>query len=288
MSVEKFHLVNKAQRGFDAIADALLDDVYEDDLLVDEEGNVYMLVEEVEKSEKSRRYAANTAMGVGGAAGLAGAGIAGAGYRNVRLADKAKTPIEGMARVLTGAQAMHLGGLTAAGGAGVGAAGLALRARNRKKGRIEKADDSHRNAKLGAAGGAIGAAGLTALQSKKIARGYAVARALGVPAKDMNRAMAGGLGRRFGAATGGGALGGAAVDYARNKNKVEKGLPSVIRAGGGGSYGAFLRRANEYGKNASRFQQAVPGVSEGGSMKARARQIAAKQAKYDIKSRPPL
>jgi len=45
MSVEKFHLVRKAQRGFDAIADAVIDD-HENDLLIDEDGNVYMLLDE--------------------------------------------------------------------------------------------------------------------------------------------------------------------------------------------------------------------------------------------------
>jgi hypothetical protein len=44
MSVEKSHLIRKANRGFEAIADAyLVDD--EDDFIVDEDGNLYALVE---------------------------------------------------------------------------------------------------------------------------------------------------------------------------------------------------------------------------------------------------
>jgi hypothetical protein len=210
MSVEKFHLVNKAQRGFDAIADALLDDDYEDDLLVDEEGNVYMLVDE-EEIEKGIPKAIQ-ARGTGGAYGTARRKAWRTGHQAARLNSGEKDAF-GQAlvdwRKARGAKAR-------------------VEARDIVNG-VQKADDSHRNAKLGAAGGAIGAAGLTALQAKKIANGYAFARAIGVPKNEMNRAMAGGLGRRFGAATGGGALGGAAVDYARSKNKVEKGLPSVQR-----------------------------------------------------------
>lgn len=63
MSVEKFHLVNKANRGFEAIADALLDEVYEDDLVVDEDGNVYALVGEIEKADEPKASAGRYAAG---------------------------------------------------------------------------------------------------------------------------------------------------------------------------------------------------------------------------------
>jgi len=51
MSVEKSFIFSKAERGFDAIADALLDDVVEDEFLIAEDGTVYVLVDddEVEK-----------------------------------------------------------------------------------------------------------------------------------------------------------------------------------------------------------------------------------------------
>jgi hypothetical protein len=47
MSVEKSHLVRKAYRGFEAIADALVDDDGAD-YLIDDAGNVYALVDAVE------------------------------------------------------------------------------------------------------------------------------------------------------------------------------------------------------------------------------------------------
>ena len=218
MSVEKFHLVNKAQRGFDVIADAILDDVYEEDLVVDDEGNVYALVGEIQKSEKSRRYASNAAMGAGAAGIAGGAGLAGAGY-NVMRRSKDLTGYRGLGNALGGAGLMVRGSHIAGAGAGVGAAGLGLRAYNKKKSRVEKADDSHRNAKIGAGIGVAGAAGLTASQAKELRMGHALGRALGISNSSMNRAYAKGLGRRFGLAAGGGALGGAAVDYARNKKR---------------------------------------------------------------------
>lgn len=186
MSVEKFHLVNKANRGFEAIADALLDEVYEDDLafdeddlVVDEEGNVYALV-----------------------------------------------------------------------------------------GEIEKADDPHRNAKAGAVGGALGAAGLTAYQAKELRQGHQFLRAFGISNKSIARAYGKGLGRRFGGAAGGGALGGAVVDYARKKNsKVEKGLPSVARqamrsgkdTSGMSTAMQFRMGMNQTGRNAARNLSATGG-----------------------------
>lgn len=65
----EFQLIRKAQRGFDAIADAVLDDVYDEDLLFDNEGNAYILVDE-EDIEKGIPKAIQ-ARGTGGEYGVA-------------------------------------------------------------------------------------------------------------------------------------------------------------------------------------------------------------------------
>lgn len=146
MSVEKSHLIRKSNRGFEAIADALLEDVYEDDfednLVVDEEGNVYALVGEIEKSEKSRRYASNAAIGAGTGATAAGAGLAGMGYKVFRDADKIpegpgqanKKLVQAISGLLAADKGLKLAGL----GGGYAAAGLGLRAYNKKKSSVEK------------------------------------------------------------------------------------------------------------------------------------------------------
>jgi hypothetical protein len=142
MSVEKSHLIRKSNRGFEAIADALLEDVYEEDLLVDDEGNVYALVGEIEKSEKSRRYASNAAIGAGTGATVAGAGLAGMGYKVLRDADKLpegrgqanKKLAQAIAGLLVADKGIKLAGL----GGGTAAAGLGLRAYNKKKSNVEK------------------------------------------------------------------------------------------------------------------------------------------------------
>ena len=75
MSVEKSMLVRKAMRNFDAIYDAYLVD--DDDLVVDEKGNVYALVKKagIINDKDSKQGLAETA------ATLTGGYLVGSGYR---------------------------------------------------------------------------------------------------------------------------------------------------------------------------------------------------------------
>jgi len=118
-----FQLVRKAQRGFDAIADAVLDDVYEDDLVVDEYGNVYALVE-LEGVEKN----ANTATSLGAIPYVGG--IAAPGYNASQARKGRKAAVAGRTY---GSQAVY-GGLA---GTAAGAGALALA--SRKAGGLENA-----------------------------------------------------------------------------------------------------------------------------------------------------
>jgi len=279
MSVEKSHLIRKAYRGFEAIADAVYDDVHADDLLVDDYGNVYVIFDEdVEKADHSN---SNVVFG-SGAVGAAGAGgFAAYGHHQGRSSKKNLAEVESHLRGAKTADSWQKNGgnvyrefaeeakhkaakqlrhantarshvkYWAGAGAIGGAGGLGIRAMENRK--VEKADDRHRHAKIGAGIGVAGAAGLTASQAKELRMGHAVGRAIGISNNSMNRAYAKGLGRRFGLAAGTGALGGAGVDYLRNKDKVEKGIPRAIQARKtGGAYGTARRKANRAGQDAAR------------------------------------
>jgi len=141
-----FQLVRKAQRGFDAIADAVLDDVYEDDLVVDEYGNVYALVE-LEGVEKN----ANTATSLGAIPYVGG--IAAPGYNASQARKGRKAAVAGRTY---GSQAVY-GGL-----AGTAATGAVLAHAARKAGGLEHNVAYNPKAKLavlatGLAGSAYGA-----------------------------------------------------------------------------------------------------------------------------------
>jgi len=122
MSVEKSHLIRKAMRGFEEIADAVLDDVYEDDLVVDEYGNVYALVE-LEGVEKN----ANTATSLGAIPYVGG--IAAPGYNASQTRKGRKAAVAGRTY---GSQAVY-GGL-----AGTAASAGVLAHASRKAGGLEE------------------------------------------------------------------------------------------------------------------------------------------------------
>lgn len=116
------------------------DDSLDENLLFDDEGNAYILVdvEDVEKSDKSRRYASNAAIGTGTAATGLGAGMYGAGVHTI-LNNKEKG-LRGLGTMAGGVRAAELGALTAGVGGGLAGAGLGLRAYNKKKSKLVNRD----------------------------------------------------------------------------------------------------------------------------------------------------
>jgi len=147
MSNEQDYLVRKAQRGFNDIADAVLDDVYEDDLVVDEYGNVYALVE-LEGVEKD----ANTATAMG-AIPIAST-VAGPGYNASQARKGRKAAVAGRTY---GSQAVY-GGLAGT----AGAAGVLAHA-SRKAGGLEHIGPSlSPKAKLAVGGAALAGTGFGA------------------------------------------------------------------------------------------------------------------------------
>lgn len=299
MSVEKFHLVRKAQRGFEAIADAVLNDVVEDDLLFDDEGNAYILVdvEDVEKSDKSdnSNNLGRSAAKLGGYTAAVGGGAYGLhhGFKAAEInrglkkwkasgradASRVQQIMYDFARGAKNAHLKHAGI-----GAGVAAAGVGVNALANRDKKVEKSDKSRRyasNAAIGAGTAATGAGaafyGMGAYGARKTNReGHMLAHAINSGVADLGARTAAIGGGIAGAGLGLRAYNKKKSKLANRDKKVEKGLPSIarqaIREGKGteafNPQGALRLRmsANGAGRNAARdLKQNMP-LNAGESM----------------------